>query len=231
MKTFAVFPGNCPHNVAKDAKYSVRGTDGRVALMYSTASGERWYMSTDAHPDLADMVNDVKRTHGTGSRGPFYINEYKQVLVPVGDEVQYYFAGTYKAPLRFEFEGKTISGEPLNHQGLQLRPGDTWIGPHAGIPYVLAAAGNDVYYRTFPRPNVEKKVKLSDERSRSAAEQVARLLSTFKGSGGGRFYVNEFCSVFSPVNGMDGLRYLYIGQIDLTSWFPDPMRSTVMSTS
>ena len=32
MKTFAVFPGNCPHNVSKDAKYSVRGTDGRVGL-------------------------------------------------------------------------------------------------------------------------------------------------------------------------------------------------------
>ena len=88
-----------------------------------------------------------------------------------------------------------------------------------------------MYYRTFPRPNVEKKVKLSDERSRSAAEQVARLLSTFKGSGGGRFYVNEFCSVFSPVNGTDGLRYLYIGQIDLSSWFPDPMGSTATSTS
>ena len=75
-------------------------------------------MTTDAHPDLADMVNDVKRTHGTGARGPFYINEYKQVIVPVGDEVQYYYAGTYKAPLRFEFEGKTISGEPLNHSRL-----------------------------------------------------------------------------------------------------------------
>ena len=72
----------------------------------------------------------------------------------------------------------------------------------------------------FLGPMWEKKVKLSDERSRSAAEQAARLLSTFKGSGGGRFYVNEFCSVFSPVNGMDGLRYLSIGQIDLTSWFP-----------
>ena len=32
MKTFTVFPGNCPHNVAKDAKYSVRGTDGRVGI-------------------------------------------------------------------------------------------------------------------------------------------------------------------------------------------------------
>ena len=139
-------------------------------------------MTTKAHPELADMVNDVKRTHGTGPNGPFYINEYKQVIVPVGDEAQYYFAGTYDAPLQFEFEGKTISGEPLDLDGKPLRPGDTWTGPHAGIPYVLAAAGNDVYYRTFPRPNVEKRVKLSAEKGRSAAEQIARLLSAFKGA-------------------------------------------------
>jgi hypothetical protein len=223
MKTFSLFAGNCPHNVAKDAKYSVRGTDGRVALMYCTADGERWHMTTKAHPALADMVNDVKRTHGSGPNGPFYINEYKQVIVPVGDLAQYYFAGKYDEPLKFEFEGKTISGEPFGLDGKPLRPGDTWIGPHAGIPYVLTASGNDVYYRTFPRPQVEVRVNLSAKRGRSAAEQIARLLSAFKGTGGGRFYVNEFCSVFSPVNGTDGWEYIYIGQIDLNAWFPNPM--------
>jgi len=224
-----IFPGNCPHNVNKDAKYSVRGTDGRVGLMYSTSEGERWHMSTDAHPDLADMVNDVKRTHGTGPRGPFYINEYKQVIVPAGDQAQYYFAGTYDLPLRFEFEGKTISGEPLGLDGKALQPGDTWTGPRAGIPYVLTAAGNDIYYKTFPRPDVEKKVKLSLKKSKSAAEQIARLLSAFKGAGGGRFYVNEFCSVFSSVNGTTGLQYIYIGQINLDSWFPDPFASEAIA--
>jgi hypothetical protein len=228
MKTFVVFPGNCPRNVSKDAKYGVRGTDGRVGLTYCTPDDERWHMTTKAHPELADMVNDVKRTHGTGPNGPFYINEYKQVIVPVGDAAQYYFAGTYDPPLQFEFDGKTISGEPLDLDGKALRPGDTWTGPHAGIPYVLAAAGNDVYYRTFPRPDVEKRVKLSAEKGKRAAEQIARLLSAFKGAGGGRFYVNEFCSVFSPINGTDGLQYIYIGQIDLDSWFPDPLASELM---
>jgi hypothetical protein len=149
-------------------------------------------------------------------------------LRTIGDEAQYYFAGTYDAPLRFEFEGKTINGEPLDLGGKPLQPGDTWTGPHAGIPYVLTAAGDDVYYRTFPRPNVEKRVRLSAEKSKSAAWQIARLLSAFKGSGGGRFYVNEFCSVFSPINGTDGLQYIYIGQIDLDSWFPDPLASEKM---
>ena len=227
MSTFPMFPGNCPHNVSKDAKYSVRGSDGRVGLTYSTEDDERWHMTTKAHPALADMVNDVKRTHGSGPNGPFYINEYKQVIVPVGPAAQYYFAGTYDQPLQFEFEGKKISGEPLDFNGKPLRPGDTWTGPHAGIPYVLTAAANDVYYRTSPRPDVEKRVKLSAERGKSSAAQIARLLSAFKGTGGGRFYVNEFCAVFSPINGADGLQYIYIGQIDLESWFPDPMASIV----
>ena len=73
--------------------------------------------------------------------------KHKQVIVPVGDAAQYYLAGTYDEPLRFEFEGKTISGEPVNLNGKPLQPGDTWTGPHAGIPYVLTAAGDDVYYR------------------------------------------------------------------------------------
>src|SRR5829696_2314947 len=105
MKTFSTFPGNCPHNVSKDAKYSVRCIDSHVFLLYATAEGELWRMSTKAHPALAEMVNDVKRTHGSSDNGPFYINEYKQVIVPVGESAQYYFAGTYNEPLRFEFEG------------------------------------------------------------------------------------------------------------------------------
>ncbi len=218
-----LFPGNCPHNVSKDAKYSVRGSDKGVGLTYCTADDERWHMTTTAHPALVEMVNDVKSTHGSGPNGPFYINEYKQVIVPVGDATQYFFAGTYNEPLRFKFEGRRISGEPLDFDGTPLQPGDTWTGPHAGVPYVLTAEGDDVYYRVFPRPNVENQVKLSAESGRTVAAQVARVLSAFKGQGGGRFYINEFCSVFTPINGADGLHYLYIGQIDLDSWFPNPL--------
>ena len=38
-------------------------------------------------------------------------------------------------------------------------PGDSWTGPHAGIPYLRTAAGDDVYYRTYPHPDVERRVK------------------------------------------------------------------------
>lgn len=225
------FPGNCPRNVSKDAKYGIKSGGGRkgprVGLMYCTDDDERWHMTTDAHPELVELVSAVKSTYGTSPFGPFYINEYKQVIVPVGDTGDYYFAGVYETPLAFEFEGKTISGEPLDFSGQRIQSGDTWVGPHAGIPYVLTATGDDIYYRTWPRPDVEKRVRLSAKRGKSAAQQIARMLAAFKGPGGGRFYVNEFGSVFSPINESEGLRYVYFGQIDLDSWYPDPMISAV----
>ncbi len=43
-----------------------------------------------------------------------------------------------------------------------------------------------------------------------------------QGAGVGDSYVNEVWSVFSPINGADGLKYIYTGQIDLDA-FPDVM--------
>jgi hypothetical protein len=230
MSGFPLFTGNCPRNVNKDAKYGI-GLDKKtralgVGLTYRTRDDERWHMTTVEHPKLVEMVNAVKMTHGSGPNGPFYINEYKQVIVPVGDIAQYYLAGKYDAPLRFEFNGRTISGEPVDQHGKPMRPGDRWTGPHAGIPYVLAATGNDVYYKTWPQPELEKRVKLSVKRGSGTAAQMARLLSTLKGPGGGRIYVNEFTCVFSPVSDGDVLDYIYFGQVDLNSWFPEEIPST-----
>ena len=224
MPEFPIFRGNCPRNVSKDAKYTVRsGKPGPlIGLMYSTIDGERWYMTNERHPELVAMVNAVKTAHGNPPNGSFYINEYKQVIVPVAHSDEYYLAGTYDKTLRFEFEGKTLSGEPVDLTGNPLSPGDEWIGPHPGVPYVLAAGGNDVYYRSNPRPNVTKDIKLSNVRSADAAKKIAGQIRAVKGFAGGRFYVNECCSIFSPVNDGAGWRYLFIGTLDLACWFPLP---------
>jgi hypothetical protein len=233
MSDFPIFTGNCPRNVSKDAKYSVRhdrktGVLG-VGLTYRTGEDERWHMTTIQHPDLVDMVNAVKLAHGGGANGPFYINEYKQVVVPVGDSAQYYLAGKYEAPLEFHFKGRTISGKPIGADGQRLQPGDTWHGPHAGIPYVLTAAGDDIYYRTRPEPEIEKRVRLSNKRGRVTAAQMARLLSAIKGPSGGRFYVNEFRCVFTPIDNGESLHYIYFGQIELDSWFPEECADALVS--
>ena len=218
------FIGNCPHNVSKDAKYTIRsGENGPlVTIIYDTGQGEIWYPSTDEHPKLVEMVNEVKREHSAGLNGSFYLNEYHQVIVPVIGDDNYYLAGTYSEPLKFEFEGKIISGESVDLDGNPISPGDVWPGPHAGIPYLLKAGGKDIYYKLQIRPNVIKKVFLSEEISRGKASITASLVCAHKGVDGGRFYVNEFGCIFSPLEKQEVWEYTYIGRLDMQNWFPKP---------
>ncbi len=227
--TFPRFAGNCPKNVSKDAKYSIRtgsaaqGYDGPiVAVIYESEDGERWHAATDNHPDLVNMVNEVKTSVGNPPNGAFYINEYKQVIVPVVGSSDYFLAGAYELPLRFEFEGKVISGEAVDLEGNPISPGDTWTGPHVGIRYKLCAGGSDIEYSMSPRPNVEKRVKLSQAISPERAEKVASGIMAVKGPRGGRFYVNEYLNVFAPLEDGRDTPYLYCGRINLDEWFPKP---------
>jgi hypothetical protein len=225
-KQFVQFTGNCPSNVNKDAKYTVRLEKGEyvVGIYYVSSDGELWYPSSGDHPGLVEMVNDVKKYYSGSPGGAFYINEYKQVIVPVqGEESDYYFAGEYNNPLEFEFEGKKISGDAKDLDGKKIHPGDVWVGPHPGIPYVLKAGGKDIQYEYWVRPKVKKRVRLSDHVDNKTAEIIARDIAQIKGAAGGRFYVNEFCQMFAPKGSSGILEYVYIGKIeDLSNWFPKP---------
>lgn len=215
------FGGNCPRNVNKDAKYAIRWVDGemRVTLVYRHPDGEQWLASTSEHPDLVKTVNAVKEAAGAPPGGPFYINEFRQVLVPVGPEPTYYLAAEYDKPLEFEFEGHILSGNGKGRDGRNLLPGEPWEGPHPGIPYVASASGDDVYYEAIPRPNVTTKVRLSAHASRARARAVAQEVIKAK-RGSGRFYVNEFHHVFAPVTQTLPVQYVYVGSLDLSGgWF------------
>ena len=224
--SFPAFTGNCPRNVSKDAKYSIRargGGDSVVTLTYEAANGERWYPSTRDHPDLVAAVNSVKLAQGQAPGGQFYINEYGQVLVPVADGTYYVATESYDAPLEFQFEGKTLSGLGVDLEGRPLEPGDLWVGPHPGIPYKLRAGGGDIYYASHPRPFVERKMWLSGPVGPDAARALASRIQQVKGWHGGRFYINEWWEMFAPVDGRGSLEYRYIGHLDesdRTSWFP-----------
>jgi hypothetical protein len=225
MDDFPLFTGNCPENVAKDAKYAVR-SEGRkivIGLTFRAPNREKWYATTEEHPKLAEMVNAVKTTKGDSRHGPFYVNEYSQVIVPVGQEATYYLAGEYTRPLRFDFEGKILSGDAVDLDGRPLKPGDTWIGPHPGIPYVLAAGGKDIKYTREVRRRVSKEILLSEAIGAEKATLMAKNIRDVKGWEGGRFYVNEWRRIFAPVARGDAWEYVYIGQLaDMTSWFHKP---------
>jgi len=221
------FEGNCPANVARDAKYTVRRGEARgqslICLTYRAPGRERWYATTEAHPELVKIVNDLKIQLTRSPHGAFYINEFKQVLVPTLDSRDYYLAGVYGQDLEFEFEGKTLTGKPFNLEGDPINPGDQWEGPHPGIPYKLFAGAKDIGYTIHPRPRVEKEIRLSDYVGNEDAQNMAKRIAEFKGFEGGRFYINEHKTLFTPLQEGDVLRYIYIGQLsDKDAWFPKP---------
>ena len=221
--SYSLYQGNCPRSVSKDAKYVIRSNKGKavVAVTYRATNEERWLATTEEHPDLVLIVNDIKVGVGGFPNGPFYISEHGQVIVPVGPDASYYLADEeYDMPLRFEFEGNVISGEGVDLQGNPLAPGDIWAGPHPGIPYILEAGAADIRYESSPRPNVTRQVKLSSHVGPEQAKSMAKRIRAVKGWDGGRFYVNEWRQMFAPVGGASGLVYLYIGHLDNKDpWF------------
>lgn len=225
VEKFPRFRGNCPSNVARDAKYSVRerGGESVVTLQYRTPDGERWLVTNRDHPQLVKMVNAVKIQHRASPKGAFYINEYKQVIVPIGAEKDYYLAGEYEAPLEFEFEGNILSGDAKTFGGNPLAAGDEWFGPHPGIPYKLKAGGQDIHYRAQLRADVTKEMFLSTFCGKEEARLLAQRLLEVKGFQGGRFYINEFRQLFAPVAQGRDWKYVYIGKLAPEDcWFPKP---------
>ncbi|PKK89035.1 MAG: hypothetical protein CVV64_16240 [Candidatus Wallbacteria bacterium HGW-Wallbacteria-1] len=222
-----IFNGNRPGNVSKDAKYVVRHAEKApiISLSFRSDEDETWLATTNEHPDLVKMVNDVKLGIGNPPNGSFYINEYKQVIVPAVGTEEYYYAGDYTKTLIFNFEKTTLSGKPVNLDGISIKPGQEWNGPHVGIPYVLTAKVDDLYYCYSPRPNVEKKVRLSKKIGPQRAKQVAKSIIDvlgYESMSGGRIYVNEELAMFKPIADGWNMKYIYVGQVDLNEWFPKP---------
>jgi len=222
------FEGNCTANVSNDAKYHVKTSKGgHIEVPYAFDESERWLLSTKHHPDLVAMVNKVREELKEAPGGAFYINEYKQVLVPDRMDRVYYLSGTYSEPLRFTFfDGSrtiTLSGEPFDLDGNPLAVGAIWTGLHQGIRYVLSAGGEDIYYSYFPKPDIKRTVRLSKAIGKDAASSIASKIKVIKGHQGGRFYINEWRELFAPRLEEDDTEYLYIGRLNPDDpWFPQP---------
>ncbi len=210
------YPGLIPSIVNKDAKYSVvHADDGmQVQLRFTLNHKEKAILTTDRHDQLVEMVNAVKQADGSAPGGAFYLNEYFDVLVPTMNGC--FFAGSYENVLVFDLDGATVSP----HRPPGVEPGDEWSGPHVGIPYVLAAGGQDIYYKT-KSGKIERREDLSDHVGATAAAKLAGRLAAIRGTEGGRIYINECGEFFAPPRaGSTG--HVYLGGLDEDAWFPAP---------
>lgn len=242
MTGTTLYRGLWPQSVSRLAKYAVRFIDGdwKVSVLYEAGEGLRYLAVEGEEADVPTRVNAVKTAMGEGPGGAFYVNEYRHLIVPVkadaasGIGSAYYYAGPCRTDFQFEFEGRALTTKPVNEAGTRLRPGDRWVGPRPGIPYVLAAGGGDIYYETPAltdddppaiRPSMTRQVRLSRIiQDKTTIARVIRPIGAQRGHQGGRFYVNEHGAIFTPMEAGDGngIDYIYCGNINRSEWFPEP---------
>ncbi len=219
MTRLRKYTGLAPSNVSSDASYSVVGPESapEIRLKFRISNRERALLTTDGHPDLVDMVNAVKKAISAGTPGGrFYINEFRDVLVPDGQGGAYW-AGKYRYSLEFDFDGTIIGPEAPDG----LEPGDTWTGPHVGVRYTLAAGARDIRYK-IKEGRIERTEMLSDSVGPEAAAELAARLGRVRGSSGGRFYINEAAHFFSP-DPEGGADFIYLGCLtEDDQWFFPP---------
>ncbi|ORV54687.1 hypothetical protein AWC02_00015 [Mycolicibacter engbaekii] len=213
--TLQRYTGYTPSNVNRDAKYRVTANE-EIRLEFQVDSGTKELLTTCEHPELVEKVNAVKREMNGVPGGVFYINEFRDVLVP-DNRGGSYWAQPYDGTLEFDFNGSILS--PKAPPGLQ--PGDEWPGPHPGVRYTLSADGGDIYYKQR-NGTTEKKFLLSQVVGKERAATTSRWIRDMKGPSGGRFYINECCEIFAPVTTEDSVRYIYIGHLEDREWFDPP---------
>lgn len=214
--TLMRYTGLSPMRVARDAKYSVT-VGGEIRLVYRSSDRERYLLTTKAHPTLAHMVNYAKLNLIGAEGGAFYINEYRDVLVPDGEGGPCIWAGNYEGTLEFSYEELRLS--PVADPG--LAPGDEWKGPHVGIPYILEPGGSDIRYEKGDARRRER-VWLSDYCESRDARALAQRLAKHKGTAGGRIFINERAEFFTHIGPATDSTYVYLGGIDEDVWFPPP---------
>ena len=205
------YPWIEPSSVKKDGKYRVTET-GKVRVQFTIDRRERELLTTDAHPELVDLVRGVKRAHGEPGSGVFYINEWRHVLVKAGGGTWY--AGTYEPELVFDLDGERVSGRA----GPALEAGQPWPGVRVGIKYKLNAAGDDIFCTRRLSPTRSKDEYLSDYLP--SAGEFVRSWSRHKPGGGG-VYINESRELFGPVD-PDATQWVYFAYAGLDKWFPTP---------
>lgn len=193
---------------------SANGED--VRLTFHIDARTKDLLTTNAHPVLAKMVNRAKEHVNGRPGGAFYINEFSVVLVPGESPGSCIEAGRYDGLLEFKLDGGIISPRAPS----DLRAGDDWPGPHVGVAYLLCAGGNDIRYE-LRQGNRITRVQLSDYWEKDAKKTAARVAAV-KGTMGGKFYINEQQEMFAPVSFKGGWRFLYIGHLEDSPWFPGP---------
>lgn len=159
--------------------------------------------------ELADRINRCKRiySYNNAPGGSFCINEYGIVIVPIAGGYNNYVMpkaiGRWTGTLEFTDGRKFFSLDK------DMKPGVVWPYPYLGMKYHLARRGY-IYYN---------KDKTAFPRAPEGNDAIIRKLQEIRKGGPITFLVNDHGIVLTKsINGP-----VYVGRIDMGSWYPDPL--------
>lgn len=166
--------------------------------------------SPEPHPEIESQIPDG---------GPFFVNEWKQVLKPVLGEEGYrdvlYLGEFPDLHFRFQFRGRIFD----NGISEGLEPGDGWQQQEVGMMYQY-----DLSKHLISREIISWEDFAAVHQKETLDSPPDRLLDAFArarpGRRAGRFYVNEHGIVFLPAADEADMP-VFVGRIDVERdpWF------------
>lgn len=172
---------------------------------------------------LAYAVNDCKRSFSYNNHpgGSFCINEFGIVIVPISTGGCRYVLpkaiGRWTGTLRFRDGYKVFSLDGDEN----LSPGDPWPHPYIGMKYRLA--GDTIFYR------LEDNNAQTRHKAPPGNDAIKQHLRAIRGYGEISFVVNNHGIVLVRRNDDDDNSAVYVGRVDMASWYPDPLRADELS--
>lgn len=217
LKKGDVWTGYRSVNIPRERKYSV--TFARPYAQYRPTIQLTDYGTNIVYPEIyankawervVDDINDMATLHQGQAGGVFYVNEFKQVIKPIGDGsgVDIY-VGEYP-DLHFVFDRNGVLIDNGDVRG--VRAGDPWPHQKVGIKYHYSAYRGEIWCET-PEGNVIRRHSIK------APEELAQALWIVKKTQGGIFYVNEHGYAFAPQNEDDSGPDVYLGRVNMAEWF------------
>lgn len=206
-------------NIPVERKYSVVSSkyhgQYRPTIQFTDYQNDIVYSevyTTEPFEQLVSDINEVAFIHSGAAGGVFYVNEFKQVIKPVGgisDSANIYVGEYPDLHFIFDCKGRLIDNDDVS--GLEV--GDPWPHQKVGTRYHYSAHRGIVYYE-HEDGNTIRRCQFT------ISPGIIDALWEVKNRHGGQFYVNEHGHVFAPQIEEGPGTDFYVGTIDYSQWLP-----------
>lgn len=189
--------------------------NGTANVYWSPWNSGEWLTSAFVHgPGVRQMViavNRAKQGHGRQAGGSFQVNEFGQVICPVGAGPERYWVGEVTGVPSFA-DPRQVGTTFELWLPVSTRAGTPWERPYVGMKFNLDA--NDSIYFREEDGDTTRKIRLD----KVDPDLVHRFHQVRRSGQAVRFIVNLHGVVLTKTE--PDWQPVFIGHIDLNRWFP-----------